>query len=50
MSFRENLDIVPAGPPTLQPPASQGDIRKKQLPLDIPSLLQSLGPQQTAQV
>lgn len=40
MSFRENPDAtVLLGPPTQPPP---GDIRKKQLPPDIPSLLQSL--------
>lgn len=40
-SFRENPDatVLRGGPPAQPPP---GDIRKKQLLLDIPSLLQSL--------
>lgn len=42
MRFRENpaSATVWLGPPT---PPSPSDIREKQLPLDIPSLLQSLG-------
>lgn len=41
MSLKDNPDAtIPAGAPQLNLPP--GDIRKKQLPLDIPSLLQSL--------
>lgn len=40
MSFKENLDAILAGPPSSGPAPRVS--RKKQSPLDIPSLLQSL--------
>jgi hypothetical protein len=43
MGLRENLDALQAGPPYSLAAPLLGDIRKKQLPLDIPSLLQSPG-------